>query len=111
MQDITDIPFSKPAVKGIINHRGRVVPVMSLRNLLGLPDESYTKTTRIIIVSRNEELIGFIVDKVSHMTAYDKIHSPLGAAYEDSRDGVFLGIASKGERLIGILKLEGLLDS
>ncbi|QWU18384.1 chemotaxis protein CheW [Paenibacillus sophorae] len=111
MQGVTEIPFSKPAVKGVINLRGGIVPVMSLRNLLGMPDESFTKTTRIIIICRHEELIGLIVDKVNHITTYEEIHSPLSAAYEESSHGVFQGIASRGEQLIGILKLEGLLGS
>ncbi|MDT3426434.1 purine-binding chemotaxis protein CheW [Paenibacillus forsythiae] len=109
MQPLTDVPLSRPAVKGVIHLRGTVIPVMSLRSLLGMPDESCTRTARIIIVCCNEELIGLIADKVIQMTTYERIHSPLSAAYEIGRHGVFLGIASRGEQLIGILKLEGLL--
>lgn len=51
MLSITDIPFSRNEVKGVVNLRGKVVCVMSLRNLLGMADEPYTRSTRIIVVN------------------------------------------------------------
>ncbi|MFP4977555.1 chemotaxis protein CheW [Paenibacillus sp. CN-4] len=108
MLAITDIPFSRHEVKGVVNLRGKVVPVMSLRNLLGMQDEPYNRATRIIVVRFNEEFVGLIVDKVNRVTTYAEIHPPAGRE-EGYREGVFLGIGQREDRLVGILKLEGIL--
>ncbi|WP_019910162.1 chemotaxis protein CheW [Paenibacillus sp. HW567] len=108
MLTITDIPFSRSEVKGVVNLRGKVVCVMSLRNLLGMPDEPYTRATRIIVVRFRDEFVGLIVDKVNKVTTYGEIHPP-SAGHSRSREGVFLGIGQRGDGLIGILKLEEIL--
>jgi len=43
MQDVTEIPNSKPYLKGVINLRGKIVSIISLRNRFGLSEQSYTK--------------------------------------------------------------------
>ncbi|UQZ32283.1 chemotaxis protein CheW [Paenibacillus sp. PK3_47] len=108
MLSITDIPFSRHEVKGVVNLRGKVVCVMSLRNLLGMSDEPYTRETRIIVVRSREEFVGLIVDKVNKVTTYEEIHPPSGGNSR-SREGVFLGIGQQGDQLVGILKLEEIL--
>ncbi|ASA22545.1 chemotaxis protein CheW [Paenibacillus donghaensis] len=108
MLSITDIPFSRNEVKGVINLRGKVVSVVSLRNLLGMADEPYTKATRIIVVRYREEFVGLIVDKVNKVTTYEEIHPPSGGQGR-GREGVFLGIGQRGDQLVGILKLEEIL--
>lgn len=108
MLSITDIPFSRNEVKGVVNLRGKVVCVMSLRNLLGMSDEPYTRETRIIVVRCREEFVGLIVDKVNKVTTYEEIHPP-SVGHSRSREGVFLGIGQQGDQLVGILKLEDIL--
>ncbi|AIQ19221.1 chemotaxis protein CheW [Paenibacillus sp. FSL H7-0357] len=108
MLSITDIPFTRNEVKGVVNLRGKVVCVMSLRNLLGMSDEPYTRETRIIVVRCRDEFVGLIVDKVNKVTTYGEIHPPTGA-HSRSREGVFHGIGQQGDQLIGILKLEEIL--
>lgn len=110
MLSITDIPFSRSEVKGVINLRGKVVCVMSLRNLLGLNDQPYTKANRIIVVRWGEEFVGLIVDKVYKVTAYSEIH-PASEYAGSSRQDVFKGIGQNEDRLVGILKLEALLGA
>ncbi|MNO41704.1 Chemotaxis protein CheW [compost metagenome] len=108
MLSITDIPFSRNEVKGVVNLRGKVVCVMSLRNLLGMSDEPYTRATRIVVVRYREEFVGLIVDKVNKVTTYGEIHPPSGGQVRN-REGVFLGIGQREDQLIGILKLEEIL--
>ncbi|ETT34147.1 chemotaxis protein CheW [Paenibacillus sp. FSL R7-0204] len=108
MLSITDIPFSRNEVKGVVNLRGKVVCVMSLRNLLGMADEPYTRSTRIIVVNYREEFVGLIVDKVNKVTTYAEIHPPAGG-HNRSRDAVFHGVGQRDDQLIGILKLEEIL--
>ncbi|WP_231869730.1 MULTISPECIES: chemotaxis protein CheW [Paenibacillus sonchi group] len=108
MLTITDIPFSRNEVKGVVNLRGKVVCVMSLRNLLGMSDEPYTRATRIVVVRYRDEFVGLIVDKVNKVTTYGEIHPP-SSGQGRGREGVFLGIGQREDQLIGILKLEEIL--
>ncbi|KQY94046.1 chemotaxis protein CheW [Paenibacillus sp. Root52] len=108
MLSITDIPYSRPEVKGVVNLRGKVVCVVSLRNLLGMPDEPDTRSTRIIVVRYQDEYVGLIVDKVNKVTTYNEIHPPT-SGHARSREAVFLGVGQREDQLVGILKLEEIL--
>jgi purine-binding chemotaxis protein CheW len=67
MVDITRVPNSPPYVEGIINLRGRVIPILDLRAKFGLPRKAVDKTTRIIVVEISGSIVGFIVDAVSEV--------------------------------------------
>jgi purine-binding chemotaxis protein CheW len=108
MQTVTEIPHCKPYVKGVINLRGKVVPIISFRNLFGMPEEPFTKATRIVVVKHQEEAVGIIVDQVNKVTTFPDIQSPpehvggVSGAY-------FLGIGLREQKLVGILKLDEVL--
>lgn len=65
LMPITRVPKTLSFVKGVINLRGVVIPVIELRGRFGLPSVEYTDQTRIIIVSMNEIEVGFIVDSAN----------------------------------------------
>jgi len=67
MQEITEIPHAPESVVGVINLRGRVIPVVDLRTRFGMPGAEHTKSTRIVVVQMGEEPIGMIVDAVSQV--------------------------------------------
>jgi purine-binding chemotaxis protein CheW len=64
MLQITQVPNAPEFVSGIINLRGRVIPVIDLRCRLGLPPKEHDNNTRIIVIEVNGRTIGFIVDAV-----------------------------------------------
>lgn len=64
MIQITKVPNSPDFVDGVINLRGRIIPVINLRYKLGLEKKPTDKNTRIIVVEVNNNTIGFIVDSV-----------------------------------------------
>lgn len=65
MQHITRVPKMPAYLKGVINLRGEVIPVISMRLKMGLADDEITKATRIIVVKLEQEgNVGFIVDEV-----------------------------------------------
>lgn len=78
MMPITRVPKTYAFVKGVINLRGVVIPVIDLRGRFGLPEAEYTDQTRIIIVSANEMEVGFIVDSANDVIDLntDLIDSP-----------------------------------
>ena len=72
MQQITRVPKSQPYYVGVINLRGEVVPIMSLRRRFGLEDDVYASASRIIIIRLDDQaLIGFIVDEVKEVVNID----------------------------------------
>ncbi|KIL40806.1 chemotaxis protein CheW [Gordoniibacillus kamchatkensis] len=108
MQDITHIPNVMPYVKGVINLRGKIVPVISLRHLFGLDQETDSKNTRIVVVNHQEDTVGIIVDRVNKVTTFSDIQLP-----PDRVGGIdgnfFVGIGLTGGGLVGILKLDTVL--
>lgn len=72
MQTITRVPKVAPYIKGVINLRGEVIPVMSIRLKMLLPDDEFTKSTRIIILKLEQHgMIGIIVDDVKEVVTLD----------------------------------------
>lgn len=65
--DITPVPQTPDFVKGVINLRGKVIPVVDLRLKFGMPPAEYTKETCIIVVDVDSLLMGIIVDTVSEV--------------------------------------------
>lgn len=108
IQDITPIPNVREYVKGVINLRGRIVPVISLRCLFGLAEGDYTKSSRIIVIHHQEEEIGLIVDYVNKVTTFSDIQVP-----PERLGGItgkyFTGIGVSDHGLAGILRLDELL--
>lgn len=64
---ITKVPNSPLFVEGVINLRGKVIPVIDLRTRLGLQKIEHDKDTRIIVVELSKSTIGFIVDAVNEV--------------------------------------------
>lgn len=71
MIDITKVPKAPPFVEGIINIRGKVIPIVDLRKKLGIPANDYTNSTRIIVVNLRGKQVGFIVDQVEEVLRVD----------------------------------------
>ena len=72
MQKITRVPKSQEYFNGVINLRGEIIPVMSLRRRFGLENDQFSDKTRIIILKPEQmEAIGIIVDLVKEVVTLD----------------------------------------
>lgn len=67
VQQLTRVPNSPDFVDGVINLRGKVIPVIALRKRIGLEDRPHDKQTRIVVVEVSGNILGFIVDSVSEV--------------------------------------------
>jgi len=67
IQDLTRVPNSPDFVDGVINLRGKVIPVVALRKRFGLEQLAHDKQTRIVVVEVRGTVLGFIVDSVSEV--------------------------------------------
>ena len=72
MVDITRVPNSPEFVSGVINLRGKVIPIIDLRKRFGFPQKENDRNTRIIVVELGETVIGFIVDAVQEVIRIPK---------------------------------------
>lgn len=70
--EITRVPHSPDYIKGVMNLRGSVLPVIDLKKRLNLPPQEYTDDTRIIIIKVEDITVGMIVDAVSEVTTIDQ---------------------------------------
>ena len=111
MQAITQLPQTPTYVKGVINLRGSVLPVIDLRSRFALEAREYTRQTRIIIVTMGNIKVGVTVDGVSEvLRVSDELIEPLPPMVS-SVNSVFLkGIVRFEDRLIILLELDKVLD-
>ena len=111
MQEFTRVPNAPSYVRGVINLRGEVIPVIDLREKLGLKLKSTDENTRIIIVSENEINLGIIVDSSSEVLEIQRslIDKPL--ASEEKSNNYLKGIGKVDGRLIIIIDLEKLIEA
>lgn len=110
LQDITKVPRTPEFVEGVINLRGKVIPVVDLRKRFGLPAEAESKENRIVVVDIGAQDIGVIVDAVTEVLriATESVEPP--ASVITTADSEYLlGIAKLDSRLIILLDLEQVL--
>jgi purine-binding chemotaxis protein CheW len=110
-QKITRVPKTQTYYKGVINLRGEIIPVMSIRLKLGLEDDEFTDKTRIIIVKIEGATIGVIVDQVREVVTLDDDNTEkiTRTSRDDAASGYISSIGkSKGE-LISLLDIVGLI--
>ena len=67
VQQLTRVPNSPEYVDGVINLRGKVIPVIALRRRFGLEERAHDKETRIVVTEVKGTVLGFIVDSVSEV--------------------------------------------
>jgi purine-binding chemotaxis protein CheW len=108
IQSITEIPNVMPYVKGVIDLRGRVIPIISLRCMFNINEQSYSRTTRIIVVHHQEDTIGIIVDFVNKVARFNDIQPP-PERVGGMEGNYFMGIGLTDSGLVGILKLDEIL--
>ncbi|MCI5621825.1 MAG: chemotaxis protein CheW [Lachnospiraceae bacterium] len=112
MQPITRVPKSQVYFKGIINLRGDIVPIMSIRVRMGLEDDVFTNSSRIIILKLEQQgELGVIVDEVKEVVtlSMDKIeHVKING--QESRESFINGIGKNGEELISLLDLNSIIE-
>lgn len=112
MTDITRIPFAPDYVKGVMNLRGSVLPVIDLKKRLGLADAPYTDASRIIVMKIGELSVGMIVDAVTEVMTIDgrRIESAKSVSDGGAPNPFINGIGKVSGRLIIMLNLEEIVE-
>ena len=111
MIGITKIPNAPDYAEGVINLRGRVIPVIDFRKRFNLPEagEEKDESRRIVVVDIVGNTIGLIVDEVSHVIKLENDSvSPTPETVKTSGGDCFSGIGRMDDKLIIILDVEGM---
>ncbi len=111
MQHITRVPKSASYIKGVINLRGEVIPVFSLRLKMGLEEIEETKQFRIIILKVEGESVGIIVDEVREVSNVSS--DDIEKVFHNNAEGIqnFLSGVGKTENgLISLLDINEILN-
>jgi len=110
VQHITRVPKSPPFVKGVINLRGKVIPVIDLRSRFDMPEITYSDTSRIIIVSISGIEVGLIVDAANDVIDIPRNLIEPAPQIVTGIDVEYLeGIAKINSRLLILLNLTKVL--
>ncbi len=109
---LTRIPQSAEFIEGVLNLRGRVIPVVDLRRRFELPENESDHTARIIVVEIKKEVMGLIVDAVSEVRTLDQDcidpPPPMGA---DIDTEFISGMGKLEDRLIILLELDHMFSA
>lgn len=110
MQEITMVPRTPPFIKGVVNLRGKVVPIISLRERFGIKEVEHTKDTRIVIVRIDVGLIGFIVDAMAEVIRLpERLIEPTPPTATNIESEYIRGVGKLDDNLIIILDLNMVL--
>ena len=107
MQKITRVPKAQRHFKGVINLRGEIVPVMSIRLKMKLADDEFTNASRIIILKLEEKgMLGVIVDEVKEVVTLSS-----NEVEKSSGKGSFInGVGKHGEELISLFDINAIVE-
>jgi purine-binding chemotaxis protein CheW len=111
MMNITRVPKAPDFVEGVINLRGKVIPIIDLRKRFGMLAQEHDKHTRIIVIEINKVIVGFVVDSVSEVLRIPA-HTvePPPAIISGIESEYISGVGKLADRLLILLDLDRLLS-
>ena len=111
MLEITEMPNSPDFVEGIVNLRGRIIPVIDLKKRLQLPTKEHDNSTRIIVVELGGKTVGFIVDEVSEVLRIESnITEPPPEMVAGIESDFITAVAKLEDKLLILLDLNKVLS-
>lgn len=112
MMPITRVPQSPPFIEGVINLRGKIIPVMDLRKRFGLKAGEHSNDARIIVVEVGARVIGFTVDRVNEVLRIDAgIVEPAPSMVTGADSDYVDGVGKLEDRLLILLNLDRLFSA
>jgi purine-binding chemotaxis protein CheW len=110
--EITRVPKSPDFVEGVINLRGKIVPVIDLRRRFGIDKKAHDNETRIIVVELPDKVVGFLVDKVKEVIRVEKSIIEAPPELTTNVDTNYItGVAKLQDRLLILLDLDRVLSN
>jgi purine-binding chemotaxis protein CheW len=111
MMGITRVPKAPDFVEGVINLRGKVIPIIDLRRRFGMIAQEHDKHTRIIVLEINAVIVGFVVDSVSEVLRIPaNTVEPPPAIISGIESEYISGVGKLADRLLILLDMDRLLS-
>ncbi|MBP6671696.1 MAG: chemotaxis protein CheW [Bacteroidetes bacterium] len=111
MVEVTRVPNAPEYVDGVINLRGKVIPIIDLRRRFGMPRKEKDKNTRIIVVELTGKVLGFVVDAVSEVLRIpNSVTEPPPSIIAGIKAEYITAIGKLENRLLILLDLERVLS-
>ncbi|MFA6596733.1 MAG: chemotaxis protein CheW [Ignavibacteriaceae bacterium] len=112
MSQVTKVPNAPDFVNGVINLRGRVIPVIDLRLKFGMPKKEPDKNTRIIVMEVSGKTVGFIVDSVNEVLRISKdVTEPPPELAMGINSEYIKSVGKLEDRLLILIDLEKILST
>lgn len=109
---VTQVPNAPEYIDGVINLRGKVIPIIDLRTRLGLPRKQHDKDTRIIVVELGGKTVGFVVDAVREVLRIPKsITEPPPSIVGGINSQYITAVGKLEDRLLILLDLDKVLST
>lgn len=108
--EITRVPKTQKYIKGVINLRGEIVPVIDLRDRFNLQRKEYDKEARIIVNRIDDILIGFIVDSASEVKDIEAENIDYNIVDDGFNEGFIRGIGKIDDRVIILVDVFKILN-
>ncbi|MDF1616804.1 chemotaxis protein CheW [Petrocella sp. FN5] len=110
MINITRVPKAPYYIKGVVNLRGDIIPVMSIRLKFDMEEDIQTDSTRIIFVKLEGNEIGLIVDEVKEVIQLSEADiDNISRESHEEKDAYVFGVGKIGESLVTLLNIEELI--
>lgn len=110
MQRITRVPKAQPYFYGVINIRGEIIPVMSLRIKFGKEADTFTNHTRILIIKPEQQAaVGFIVDEVKEVVNLSEEDIERTSVGDDKNFSFISGVGKHSKGLISLLNISSVI--
>lgn len=110
--EITKVPRAPEFVEGVINLRGKVIPIVDMRSRFGLESKGHDKYTRIIVIENEMIIVGFVVDSVSEVLRLPANSVQPPPPVVAGMDSEYIdGVGKLEDRLLILLDLDSLLDN
>lgn len=108
--EVTRVPNAPEYVDGVINLRGKVIPVIDLRRRFGMPRKEHDKNTRIIVVELSGKVVGFVVDAVREVLRIPKsVTEPPPSIVTGVEADYITAVGKLEDRLLTLLDLDKVL--
>ncbi|MCM8533737.1 MAG: chemotaxis protein CheW [Lentisphaeraceae bacterium] len=110
MLKVTEVPQTPSYIKGVINLRGKVIPVMDIRLRFGMEPRDYDERTCVIVVHINENTVGLVVDTVSEVLDIPHSNIETSGQLSNASDNNFIsGMGKVEDRIKMVIDVDALL--
>jgi purine-binding chemotaxis protein CheW len=106
---ISPVPMSPPALLGLANMHGSVVPILDLRNIFDIPQRPYSDAARVLVIMLNKP-IGVVADRVGHLIGLEEAQIERNVAPEKNAHGLFCGLISHTEGAAMLINFAGIIQ-